>query len=32
MVMSKMAAGGCRTTLFGGSEAPRWLTVLVWVV
>jgi hypothetical protein len=32
MVTSKMAAEGCRTTLLGGSEAPRWLTVLVWVV
>jgi hypothetical protein len=32
MVTSKMAAEGCRTTLVGGSEAPRWLTVLVWVV
>src|SRR5215208_3956552 len=32
IVMSKMAAEGCSTTLLGGSEAPRWLTVLVWVV
>ena len=29
-VMSKMAAEGCSTTLLDGSDAPRWLTVLVW--
>jgi hypothetical protein len=32
MVTSKMAAEGCRTKLLGGSEAPRWLRVLAWVV
>jgi hypothetical protein len=32
IVISKIAAEGCRTTLSGGSVAPRWLTVFVWVV
>ena len=32
IVRSKIAAEGCRTTLSGGSDAPRWLSVFAWVV
>jgi hypothetical protein len=32
IVPSKIAADGWTTTLFGGSLAPRWLSVSAWVV
>jgi hypothetical protein len=32
IVRSKIAADGWVTTLFGGSEAPRWLSVSAWVL